>query len=238
MQLAAVITDIDGTIAETEDYHRRAYNDLFAHFGLDQRWTQQDYADRLAMVGGAKFTEIMNWLGVPEDERPAKKQELYAWKSQRFEDLVVADIASGELPVRDGIIPLFQEIVDAGLILSAASTCVKPAALGILRGALGEELFGKLKVVCAGDDVRAKKPAPDIYLMAAEMSGVAPEACMAIEDTSHGLASAKNAGMSCIVTPSDFADDEDFTLADANYPKGLGAAGVTLADLRRIHEGA
>ena len=235
MKLAAVITDIDGTIAETEDYHLRAYNDMFAHLGLAQRWTQQDYADRLAQVGGAKIAEIMGWLGVPDDQRIAKKRELYDWKSTRFHELVVADVKSGALPVRDGILPLFEAVVAEGVVLAAASTCVKPAAIAILEAALGPVLFSQLKTICAGDDVAKKKPAPDIYLMAAQQCRIDPRACLAIEDTSHGLASAKAAGMSCIVTPSAFAHNEDFSVADAEYVS-LANPQVTVADLRVIHE--
>jgi beta-phosphoglucomutase-like phosphatase (HAD superfamily) len=104
-----------------------------------------------------------------------------------------------------------------------------------LAAALGPELFSQLKTICAGDDVEKKKPAPDIYLMAAEQCGLDPRSCLAIEDTSHGLASAKTAGMSCIVTPSAFADDEDFSLADAVF-ENLGAPQVTVSDLRDIHD--
>lgn len=234
MKLAAVITDIDGTIAETEDYHRRAYNDLFAHLGLSQRWSEQDYAERLAQVGGAKLAEIMDWLAIPGEKRGKKKKALYEWKSRRFHELVVADLRSGVLPVRDGIIPLFEEIVAEGLMLAAASTCVKPVALAILEAALGERLLRQLKTVCSGDDVARKKPDPDIYLMAASRCGVDPRACLAIEDTSHGLAAAKAAGMSCIVTPSAFAGSEGFSLADAIFPSLASPRQVTVAGLVRI----
>jgi HAD superfamily hydrolase (TIGR01509 family) len=230
-ELTAVITDIDGTIAETEDYHRRAYNDLFTHLGIEQHWTTADYAARLTQVGGKKFGEIQDWLGTPEDERFEQKVELYAWKSQRFEELVVADIRSGALPVRPGVLRLFGEIVSDGLVLAAASTCVKPAAIAILEAALGERLFGSLAAICAGDDVSAKKPAPDIYLLAAERCGIEPQCCMALEDTGHGLRSALAAGMACVITPSVFAGDDDFTGAAAVYQD---FSGVTLADLKAL----
>jgi len=236
--LAAVITDLDGTIAETEDYHRRAYNDLFAHLGLSRRWSEQDYAERLALVGGAKFAEIMDWLAVPEEMWDARKKTLYEWKSRRFYELAVADVSNGILPVRDGIVPLFGAIVDEGLMLAVASTCEKPAALAILEAALGERLFRKLKAVCSGDDVSRKKPAPDIYLMTASECGVDPRACLAIEDTSHGLAAAKAAGMSCIVTPSDFSSNEDFSLADAIFTTLASPHQVTVAELTGIHKAA
>jgi beta-phosphoglucomutase-like phosphatase (HAD superfamily) len=230
-ELKAVITDIDGTIAETEDYHRRAYNDLFTHLGLEQQWTPADYAARLTQVGGKKFAEIQDWLGTPADGRAEQKTELYAWKSQRFEELVVADIRSGALPVRPGVLRLFNEIVDAGLVLGAASTCVKPAAVAILEAALGDRLFGSLATICAGDDVSAKKPAPDIFLLAAKNCGIEPQYCLALEDTGHGLRSALAAGMTCVVTPSNFAADDDFSGASAVYAT---FSDVSLSDLKDL----
>ena len=50
-----LISDLDGTILETEDYHRLAYNKLFGELGLSQNWSKQDYMDRLQTMGGNKF---------------------------------------------------------------------------------------------------------------------------------------------------------------------------------------
>jgi beta-phosphoglucomutase-like phosphatase (HAD superfamily) len=61
--------------------------------------------------------------------------------------------------------------------------------------------------------VKAKKPAPDIYLMAAKQLQVAPEECLVIEDSENGLQSANAAGMKCLVTVSGYTRDEDFTQA-------------------------
>ena len=52
MALKLIISDLDGTLVETEDYHRRAYNLLFQELGLDVFWSKQDYIDRLTVMGG------------------------------------------------------------------------------------------------------------------------------------------------------------------------------------------
>ncbi|MFT5127573.1 MAG: HAD superfamily hydrolase (TIGR01509 family), partial [Rhodothermales bacterium] len=217
-ELRAIITDIDGVVAETEDYHRLAYNALFRELGLDVKWQAADYIARLDQVGGAKFTEIMGWLRTPQAERAAMKHELYSRKSALFQSLVEAALADGSLVARPGIRRLYAEALDAGLVLAAASTCVKPAALAILEGALGREIFDQLAAVAAGADVERKKPAPDIYLLAAERAGLDSRDCLAIEDTPHGVAAAVEAGMSCLATPSDYAIDGDFSAAHRVVP--------------------
>ena len=74
---------------------------------------------------------------------------------------------------------------------------------------LGPARAAKITVF-AGDAVAAKKPAPDIYNLAAHTLGLAPEACVVIEDSNNGLRAAKAAGMHCIVTISSYTADEDF----------------------------
>jgi beta-phosphoglucomutase-like phosphatase (HAD superfamily) len=233
-ELRAIITDIDGVVAETEDFHRVAYNALFQERGLDVEWQAADYIARLDQVGGAKFAEIMAWLRTPQADHAATKAELYARKSALFQSLVEGALADGSLTARPGIVRLYGEVLAHGLVLAAASTCVKPAALAILRGALGEGIFDKLAAVAAGADVERKKPAPDVYLLAAEHAGVEPRDCLAIEDTVHGVAAAVAAGMTCIATPSAYALGGDFSQAHLVVPD-LDAGGIDLAALRALH---
>jgi beta-phosphoglucomutase-like phosphatase (HAD superfamily) len=67
--------------------------------------------------------------------------------------------------------------------------------------------------VLAGDVVKAKKPAPDIYLMAAQELGVSPAACVVVEDSNNGVESAHSAGMKCVATVSGYTRNEDFSHA-------------------------
>lgn len=87
--------------------------------------------------------------------------------------------------------------------------------------------------VFAGDIVSKKKPAPDVYILAAQELGVDPARCVVIEDSRIGLAAGKAAGMRVIVTESYYTRGEDFTIADAVFDC-LGNEGeerVVLSDL-------
>jgi len=211
MPLELVVSDLDGTILETEDYHRRAYNVLFGELGLAQRWSKEDYSKRLATMGGEKFREVFRWLDRPADEFEETQKELYARKTKLYVSLIGADLNQQKLPMRPGVKRLLGNVLSEGIPLAIGSACVKWAALEVLHAAMGEEFVSSLATVCAGDDVNRKKPHPDIYLLAAEQCGEAPANCLVLEDTAHGLQAALKAGMTCVVTPSELALGDDFT---------------------------
>jgi beta-phosphoglucomutase-like phosphatase (HAD superfamily) len=192
-----LISDLDGTIVETEDYHRLAYNALFKELGLSQNWSKQDYMDRLQTMGGNKFREVFSWL-------------------------------------RPGIRRLFAEVQDAGVPIAIATACVGWAAEQVIEAGLGKEFLESLAVLCGGESTERKKPHPDIYLLVAEKTGIDPSDCVVLEDTRHGLLAAKSAGMNCLVTPSEFAQDHDLTEADRVSPDLETPGSVVLKDLQSL----
>ena len=211
-KLQAIIFDIDGVIVETENIHRTAYNHTFKELGLAARWSPANYARLLPMVGGAKIRTVVDELDVPDRDAFAKR--IYDMKKAEYQRLVLEMSEGGKLEARSGAVRLIEAAADAGLKLAAASTCEKQGAFALLRGALGEEGLAKFDAVCAGDDVKAKKPAPDIYLMALDKISMPPQSAIAIEDTIHGLRSAHAAGLKCIVTPSEYTVGQDFSEAE------------------------
>ena len=90
-----------------------------------------------------------------------------------------------------------------------ASTSAKPSVEVVLNHVVGDLTASRFKIL-AGDVVAAKKPAPDIYVMASDALGVAPANCVAIEDSRNGLLAAHAAGIQVLVTTSWFTRAEDF----------------------------
>jgi beta-phosphoglucomutase-like phosphatase (HAD superfamily) len=229
-----LISDLDGTIVETEDYHRLAYNALFKELGLSLNWSKQDYMDRLQTMGGNKFREVFSWLALPEEEYEGTKTKLYHQKTKLYAELITADLKSGQLGLRPGIRRLFDEVQDAGVPIAIATACVGWAAEQVIEAGLGKEFLESLAVLCGGESTERKKPHPDIYLLVAHKTGIDPSACVVLEDTRHGMLAAKSAGMSCLVTPSEFAQDHDFTEAD-RISSDLETPGpVVLKDLQSL----
>ena len=80
-------------------------------------------------------------------------------------------VAAGRLPTRPGIRRIIAAAQDAGWALAVASTSAEPSVRAILDQAVGPERAARFDAVLAGDVVAAKKPAPDIYLLALERLG-------------------------------------------------------------------
>ncbi len=195
-RLRALIFDVDGTLAETEETHRRSFNDAFAAAGLNWRWDKPLYAKLLEVAGGKE--RIRHYVDAYE-AKPALDDaaiaSLHRDKTKRYTDLV----EEGNIALRPGIKALLREAPAHGMRLAIATTTSRPNIDALLRATLGTQPF---EVIAAGDEVPKKKPAPDVYNLALQRLNLPPENCVAIEDTLNGLNSARAAGLACIVTPS------------------------------------
>ena len=211
--MQALIFDCDGVLVDTErDGHRVAFNDTFRQLGWPAQWSAERYGELLTTAGGKERTRRhFDETGWPfaEAERDAKIAESHKVKTELFMKL----IDSGKLPLRPGIKRIVDEAIAAGLKIAVCSTSNERAVQTVVDVMLGAER-SKHITVFAGDVVAKKKPAPDIYLLAAKQLNLDPAKCVVIEDSNNGLRAAKAAGMKCVVTISSYTADEDFTLAD------------------------
>ena len=230
---AALIFDVDGTLAETEEVHRRAFNDAFAAAGLDWSWDQKLYRKLLEVTGGKE--RISHYA---EQYRPADVErvtpmvaELHRDKTARYTALV----AAGEIALRPGVARLIAEARAAGVKLAIATTTSPENVTALLVATMGPTAPGWFAVIGAGDVVPRKKPAPDIYLWVLDELGIPASAAVAFEDSINGLRSALAARIRTVVTPGLYTDGADFSGAVIVAPD-LGEPDrdhVTLADLRR-----
>ncbi len=216
MQLAGIIFDVDGVIVETENIHRMAYNAMFSKMGIDVEWSPGDYAARLADVGGKKLQPIVEQLPVKDKEACIKR--LHEIKKRCYEELVDELGTEGKLLPRPGVVRLIREALQNDVRLGLATASPREGASRLLRYVLGTVLLDQFSALCTGYDVERTKPAPDIYIHAAEQLGTPPARTVAIEDTEHGLESAKRAGLLCVVTPSEYTVGGSFESADLVVP--------------------
>ncbi|MDJ0827423.1 MAG: HAD family hydrolase [Rhodobacter sp.] len=203
--LEALIFDVDGTLAETEELHRRAFNETFADHGLGWHWSRDDYRRLLQTTGGKeRIARYLQKLG--KDAGAVDIPALHRAKTKRYTDLMV----QGEIALRDGIAPLIDEAHTAGVTVAIATTTSRPNVDALCLAAFGcaaPDLFG---VIACGDEVRAKKPAPDVYVLALERLGLSASNAIALEDSANGLMSARGAGLDCLVSPSAYTDGDSF----------------------------
>jgi beta-phosphoglucomutase-like phosphatase (HAD superfamily) len=170
--LKALIWDLDGTLAETEELHRQAFNLAFAEAGLPFSWDRELYRALLKVTGGRE--RIAHYLETCPD-CPALSPEAIAQLHRRKNALYQALLEEG-VELRPGVRRLLLEAKEAGLRQVLATTTSPENAQALLRRA---GLEGVFDLVLAGDAVPRKKPDPSIYLLALEALGLAPEEALA-----------------------------------------------------------
>jgi len=215
--VTALIFDCDGVLADTERYgHLPAFNATFEEFGLPVRWSEQDYGVTLRIGGGKeRMASLLTPEFVAEARLPTDPEgqagEIAKWHRRKTE-LYVGMVQAGRLPPRPGIARIVDEARAAGWQLAVCSTSAEPSVRAILENAVGPATAARF-LVLAGDVVPAKKPAPDIYLMAIERLGIGPREAIVLEDSRNGLLAATGAGLATVVTVNGYTIDEDFSEA-------------------------
>jgi HAD superfamily hydrolase (TIGR01509 family) len=209
-RLTTLLFDVDGTLAETEEIHRQSFNRCFKQAGLDWHWSQDLYAELLAVTGGKE--RIRHYLSryLPDFDVDMKLDEYIAGLHAAKTDIYTTTVASGDIPMRPGVRRLLNEARQAGLRLAIATTTTPVNVTSLLHYNLAEDSEQWFDLIAAGGVVAAKKPAPDIYYYAMEKLAVDPRECLAFEDSANGLRSAQDAGVATLVTVSQYTRDHDF----------------------------
>jgi HAD superfamily hydrolase (TIGR01509 family) len=216
--VTALLFDCDGVLADTERYgHLPAFNLMFDEFGVPAHWSEDDYGEKLKIGGGKERMASMfadptfvTDAGIPADDA-GRKELLAKWhksKTAHFKRLV----ADGKIPGRSGIHRIVNEALAAGWTVAVCSTSAEESVRAVFERAAGKEAAGKVTFFC-GDIVPAKKPAPDVYLLAVDKLGLDKTDTLVVEDSRNGLLAATAAGLPCLVTVNGYTRDEDMTEA-------------------------
>lgn len=181
----AVLWDMDGTLVDTEPYWMAAETELMAAHGLE--WTHEQ---AMLMVGNELTTsaDIMRSFGLPlaTDE---VVQTLLRGVIERVRE---------SIPFRPGAQELIGSLADAHVPMALVTMSYRPLAQAVVDG-LPE---GTFRTLITGDEVNKGKPDPEPYLTGASALGVAPSACIALEDSVPGMASAIAAGTLTVGIPN------------------------------------
>lgn len=235
MAVRALIFDVDGTLAETEEAHRVAFNDAFAEAGHDWNWSVDLYRDLLLVTGGAQ--RIRHFLDtIAQTASPDEITALHRNKNARY----AAMVAGGALKLRPGVARLIDEARHARLPLAIATTTTRSNLDALLTHLFPPGATSWFDAIVTGEDVAHKKPHPEAYRRALDRLGIEPRACVAFEDSRNGLRAATACAIPTVVTPSRFTSHEDFTGAmlirpdlDRPKPLDLSALGALICGVSR-----
>jgi HAD superfamily hydrolase (TIGR01509 family) len=213
VRLAAVLWDMDGTLLDSEKLWDIGVRELSVELG-----GEMTDATRHALIGSAVPTSLrIIFEGLGLDPSPSEIAEAGEWLNRR-----VVELMSGPIPWRPGAREALAAVHAAGL-RTALVTNTQRTITELCLDTLGREYFD---VSVCGDEVVHGKPAPDPYLRAAGLLGVALDRCVAVEDSITGSASAASAGCAVLVIPCEIAvpPQPGYTFRDS-------LIGLTVADL-------
>lgn len=217
MTLKAIIFDVDGTLADTEDGHRKSFNKAFAENGLDWNWDVALYDKLLKVTGGKERIKyyVESWL--PDFKKPADYdgfvKNLHVVKTGHY----TAMLREGSIPLRPGIKQLISDARRAGIWLAIATTTSPENVSALLEVGLGKDWASNFAANGCGDIVPQKKPAPDIYNWVLNELKLTPQDCIALEDSNNGLRSSLAAGVKTYITTNPYTCKQDFSGAAAVF---------------------
>jgi HAD superfamily hydrolase (TIGR01509 family) len=218
MSIEALIFDVDGTLADTEEAHRTAFNAAFERMQLGWSWSRTEYRDLLRTTGGKeRITDYIDSLPINEVQRRGLIERVPAIHAEKTK-IYSSVVRGGGVPLRIGVARLLTQAFESGCRLGIATTTTAENVDALLTATLGERGLDMFSVIACGDQVREKKPAPDIYRLALNTLGVEPENAVAFEDSINGLRSAVAAGLWTVVTPTFWTADDDFADAGIALP--------------------
>lgn len=216
MTIRALVFDVDGTLAETEELHREAFNEAFTERGLGWRWGRTLYSDLLRTTGGReRILDYAVRVGAHVDAAAIYRRKTAIYNER---------IGAGRIALRPGVPELFALARRNGWAMAIATTTSRPNVMSLLEATLGRQSIDWFASIRTGEDVRAKKPDPEVYDRVLSDLGLPACDCVAFEDSANGLRAARAAGLRTIVTPSLYSAEDDFTGAD-----------LVVATLDRVH---
>lgn len=184
---AAVLWDMDGTLIDSEPFWLLSESRLASDYGAT--WTEENGHELIGKSLYDSSALLKDRLSIQD---LSVEQVI-----DRLTDEVVAQLRTS-LPWRPGALELLMDLRQQGVKTALVTMSMRRMALAVIE----QIPFHAFDVVVAGDDVKFGKPNPEPYLKAADLLGVDPSQCIALEDSKTGLASAEAAGTLAIGIPN------------------------------------
>jgi HAD superfamily hydrolase (TIGR01509 family) len=207
-QHRCVLFDVDGTIAETEGQaHLPAFNQTMEEAGLGWRWTSADYKRLLKTTGG--FERLLRFATESGQDAEALREKLaqvHKNKNRHFAAIMAAGAVAPRAGFRELVMHLARQKIGWGVV----TTTSRGNWEALWTYSLAPVGVPAPEVIICGEDVAAKKPDPEAYLLALKRLGMAATECCAIEDSRNGLLAARAAGLEVAIVCSEYFADERF----------------------------
>ena len=213
-----ILFDMDGVLVDSEPLFHKAVNVMVARCGAAPITAAENNQYLLGTTVEQTWVEVKKLRDIPQT--PAELRAGY--------DAVVREVLRSDLTPRPGVRQLVAEAQRRNLPIAVASSSLREW-VELKLSVIG--LTDAFPVRLGGDDIEHGKPAPDIYIKAARLIGLAPTQCIAIEDSPIGLAAAAASGAYTVCTLTDSTRHLDLSVADViienllDFDYGLLAGG-------------
>ena len=197
--IAAIVFDFDGLLMDTETTSLASWRYEWSQWGLELD-ESHFFVDHGGDTTAERYAQLANAVGTEYNQLLSHERRT-AYRETRHLELDLAP----------GIAAWIDEARSSGLRLAVASSSPADWVTKHLHRVGRLESF---ETLACGDDVDAHKPAPDVYRLALQHLGVDSDNAVAVEDTPHGVASARAAGLRCIAIPSPYFDHARFEEAN------------------------
>src|ERR1700676_107230 len=203
--MRSVIFDLDGVLADSEPWWNKIDAKLLAEYGVTYRGEYHRNVLGVSYRLACEFYKKTFGLSASVEELMRRRGE------------IATEFFANRIDLFPSVKPVLKELRLMNLRLAVATSSVSASARPFLAR---HELSGFFDVVVTGEEVERGKPAPDIYLCAAEKLGVPADASLVIEDALSGVAAAKAANMRVaaipdtrFVDPREYAKQADYVLS-------------------------
>ncbi len=204
--IQGLIFDLDGTITLTQQFHFQAFSQVFREHGIE--YTEHDDLYKYAGMGsGTIFPTVFADHGITLTDEQVKE---YSDEKKKIYTKILEE--NEILPV-PGVKEFLQRVRDAGYQMCIASGN-KVEAIEYLLDRVGVRAF--FSIIVTNKDASKPKPAPDIFLAAAEKLGLEPAQCVVFEDAVNGVQASKSAGIRCMALATRIPE-EDLRAAGADF---------------------
>ena len=188
----AIIFDMDGVIIDSEPLHEKAQRIVFSQYELSVPSTV------FSAFKGKTEADVFGHVVETYADNRVDASELIALKHDVYSQLM------GELQLIDGAKALIERLVERGVPLGLTTSATRRDQQ---RTFALFDLHAFFNVVVTADDVTNPKPDPEPYLTTARRLDIAPDSCLVIEDSTHGVLAAQRAGCTVIGLPTSFSTE-------------------------------
>ncbi len=205
--LEALIFDVDGTLADTEEAHRLAFNQSFKHFKLNWFWSKSEYWTLLKISGGKERIKYYS-LSIRKENVLSNSliNEIHNYKNLIYQ----SSLEEKKIKLRPGINQLIADLhknkIKIGIATSSSFNNINKL-LTICMNKYWRDAFNAIET---SDSTPTKKPDPSVYKNIISKLNIDPKCSIAIEDTPNGLRAASCAGLKTIVTVHEMTKNLDF----------------------------